>query len=183
MTSGFSGASFANRSLVSTARANPASSNTFVPTVATRLPNRDVTETAASSASPAVVTSLRAYRVFPFVPAVTLTWHPSAFDNPSTRSHSCRAAARDRPLQSATIPPGVQNVDTLESRGRTAVAHRVRLARLAFAVGERAVHQIRRLAADHVHGIPKIGRSRLVGDVLQHAGDLAAFDLIEHLAA
>src|SRR6266545_5029260 len=111
------------------------------------------------------------------------TWQPSALDRPSTRAHSCRAAARDRPLHSATVPPGVEDVHAPEARRWAAVADGVRLARLAFAVGERAVHQIRRLTADHVHRVPEVGRTRLVGDVFQHSGDLAAFHFIGNLAA
>ena len=39
------------------------------------------------------------------------------------------------------------------------------------------------LAADHVQARPELRRLHLVGDVLEHADDLAAFDLVEDLAA
>ena len=56
------------------------------------------------------------------------------------------------------------------------------LRRLALAVVEGAAHPVRRLAADHVHRVPEHRRVALVGDVLQHADDLAVAHLVERLA-
>src|SRR6185295_16894614 len=64
-----------------------------------------------------------------------------------------------------------------------AVAHRVDLARLALAVGERATQRPRLRAADRVARVPELERVGLVGNVAQHARLLAALDLPEHLAA
>src|SRR5512138_1925074 len=57
------------------------------------------------------------------------------------------------------------------------------LPRLALAVHERPVQFVGRASADAVAGAPEIGRSRLVRDVAQHAGDLPLADLPERLAA
>ena len=46
-----------------------------------------------------------------------------------------------------------------------------------------AAEPVAALAADHVDARPELRRADLVGDVLQHADDLAAADLVEHLAA
>src|SRR5919112_4001710 len=63
------------------------------------------------------------------------------------------------------------------------MAHRVHLARLPLPIEEAAAELVAGLPADHVHRVPEVRRAHLVGDVLEHAGDLAAADLVELLPA
>src|SRR5574338_428218 len=66
---------------------------------------------------------------------------------------------------------------------RTAVRDRVRLRRLTFRVAERTPQPITVFTANHVHRVPEFRRAHLVRDILEHAGDLAATNLVEQLAA
>src|SRR6185369_14846567 len=79
------------------------------------------------------------------------------------------------------FPGDVEDGDVAESRRHAAVAHRVDLRWLTLAVVERAAQPVRRRAADHVHRIPEHRRVALIGNVLQHAGNLAVADLVEGL--
>src|SRR5690606_13060241 len=81
------------------------------------------------------------------------------------------------------LPPGVDHVDLPVTSRRAAVAHRVRLRRLSLAVVERTSQLVAASAAYHVHGIPELRCTHLVGHVLQHAYDSAVPNLIEQLAA
>src|SRR3954449_13105256 len=99
---------------------------------------------------------------------------------PQTRSRSpCRRDSWGR----SCLSPRVDDVDVAEAARHAAVAHRVDLAGLALSVEEAGAHLVALAAADHVHGVPEVGRAHLVGNVLQLAHDLAALDLIEELAA
>ena len=80
-------------------------------------------------------------------------------------------------------PPGVDDVDVAEARWDAPVRHGVALRRLALAVAVRAAEPVAALPADHVEPCPELGRANLIGHVLEHPGDLAAADFIEHLAA
>src|SRR5262245_5611511 len=77
--------------------------------------------------------------------------------------------------------PRVENVHLREDRRRTTVAHRVALSRLTLRVTEGASQVIAARPADHLHRSPELRRAELIRDVLQHADDLAAFDLVEDL--
>src|SRR3954462_5142520 len=99
---------------------------------------------------------------------------------PQTRSRSpCR---RDS-WGLSCLSPRVDDVDVAEAARHAAVAHRVDLSGLPLSIEEAGAHLVALLAADHVHGVPEVWRAHLVGDVLQHAGDLATLDLIEELTA
>src|SRR5205823_3113673 len=78
---------------------------------------------------------------------------------------------------------GVEDVDLAEARRRAAVTDRVRLARLALAVAERAAEVPRRRSADEVARLPELERVRLIRDVLDHPRLLAVLDLPERLTA
>src|SRR5690349_5983764 len=80
------------------------------------------------------------------------------------------------------VPPRVDDVHAFEPRGRTSMTDRVRLRRLALAVGERAAEPVAGFAADHVHRVPEYRCDCLVRDVAKHADDFAALDLVERLA-
>src|SRR4051812_30859443 len=77
----------------------------------------------------------------------------------------------------------IQNVDFGEARDWASMADGIALRRLAFAIAERATELIGRLAAEHVAGLPELGRVRLVGEIAKLRGDLAVLDLPERLAA
>src|SRR6185312_12215241 len=51
-----------------------------------------------------------------------------------------------------------------------------------LAVGECAPEPVGSLATDHVHGAPEIRGACLVRYILQHSGDLALSDFVEHLS-
>src|SRR4026208_2329540 len=63
------------------------------------------------------------------------------------------------------------------------MANSVDLRRLSLTIEEASTELIRLSSADHVHRVPEIRRAHLVCTVLQHAVELAALDLVEHLAA
>ena len=70
-----------------------------------------------------------------------------------------------------------------EPGGATPVAHGVDLSGLALAVGVETDVFPEGLAADAVARGPEVGRAALVGDVGDHAPDLASLDLPERVAA
>src|SRR5690349_16636729 len=87
---------------------------------------------------------------------------------------------------SATSPPAsaascgaprVDDVDVPEPRDRRPMADRVHLHGLTLRIPERAAEEVALRSADHVERGPEIRRAHLIGDVLQHADDLAALDL------
>src|SRR5919112_1818652 len=94
-----------------------------------------------------------------------------------------RGCGSCRPMSGcgSCLPARVDHIDLTEAARHTAVAHRVDLSGLALPVEEARAHLIAGLSADHVHGVPEIGRTHLIGHILQHAGDLAALDLVEDL--
>src|SRR5579862_83880 len=63
------------------------------------------------------------------------------------------------------------------------MADRVGLWWLTFSIRERTAQFIAALTAYHVHRVPEIGSPELICNILQHAYYLAAFDLVEALAA
>src|SRR5688500_3645085 len=84
-------------------------------------------------------------------------------------------------MGSSRLPAGVDDVDVAEARRRTAVAHRVGLARLTLSVAERPAEPVAGAAADHVHRVPEVRRARLVGEVLHHPRDLPVAHLVADL--
>src|SRR5258708_28059032 len=59
----------------------------------------------------------------------------------------------------------------------------IALRRLPFSVKESAPQPVIVCIADSRAGIPELLRIRLVGDILQHTGDLSVFNLVEQLTA
>src|SRR5690348_6774626 len=94
--------------------------------------------------------------------------------------------ARDSAPRSRAISPsrgtsGVDDVHVAEaSHGRT-VADGVHLNGLTLGIAERAAEEVALRAADHVEAAPEFRRADLIGDILEHADDLSALDLIEDL--
>src|SRR5262245_55405306 len=87
------------------------------------------------------------------------------------------------PLRWAAWLLRAQDVDVAEQGRRAAVAHRVRLARLALAVVREAHVLPVTLVGDRGAGAPEIVRATLIGHVRQHAALLAVLDLPERVAA
>src|SRR5262249_36544679 len=116
-----------------------------------------------------------------------------AFESLTTRSTSECACSRVMtrasadasrfPLPASRLPPGVDDIDVAESRGDATVAHRADLPGLSLPVEEARAHRVARLSADHVHRVPELWRLHLIRDVLEHAVELSALDLVEHLTA
>src|SRR5690606_19431791 len=86
------------------------------------------------------------------------------------------------PDRSAEAACGVDDVDAVETGGGRTVRDRRDLARLALAVEERTAEAVIALIGDGAARIPELRRADLVGDVLQHAGDLSVLDFVEQLA-
>src|SRR6185369_10479252 len=63
------------------------------------------------------------------------------------------------------------------------MADRVHLNGLALCVAERTAQEVALWTADHVQARPELRRLHLIGDVLEHTGDLPTLDLVENLAA
>src|SRR5690242_7221433 len=63
------------------------------------------------------------------------------------------------------------------------MAHCIHLHGLSLRITKRAAEEVALLAANHVEAPPELRRADLIGDVLQHADDLSAFDLVEDLTA
>src|SRR5437867_734722 len=82
-----------------------------------------------------------------------------------------------------TLACGVQHIDLTETGNGTAMAYRINLLRLAFAIVGRAVQFISGFSAQTVTGPPEIGRARLIGDVAEHLADFAFFNFPKGLAA
>src|SRR5258708_11096558 len=59
----------------------------------------------------------------------------------------------------------------------------IALRRLPFSGKESAPQPVIVCIADSPAGIPELLRIRLVGDILQHTGDLSVFNLVEQLTA
>src|SRR5690606_18424625 len=78
---------------------------------------------------------------------------------------------------------GVDDGDIPVARGHAAVRDRVRLARLTLAVVERAADPVGARAADQIHRVPELRRSKLIRHVAEHLADLAIHDLVEYLPA
>src|SRR6476469_4598380 len=100
----------------------------------------------------------------------------------SCRRTRARRAHRRGCWGRSCLSPRVDDVDVAEAARHAAVAHRVDLPRLSLSVEEARAHLVALAAADHVHRIPEVRRAHLVGDVLEHADDLATLDLVEELA-
>src|SRR5688500_14776321 len=84
---------------------------------------------------------------------------------------------------SSQTPRCIDDVGAIEARGARTVRNGGNLARLALAVEERTAEAVIRLVADRHAGVPELRRADLVGDILDHAADLAVLDLVEQLAA
>src|SRR5690606_18851200 len=104
------------------------------------------------------------------------------------RSRGRRTSAPSRiPNRESPIPDssqaarGIDHVRAIEARGRRAVRNGRYLAGLALAVEEGSAHAVVALVADRDARVPELGRAHLVGDVFQHARDLAVLDLVEEL--
>src|SRR5262245_49626420 len=80
-------------------------------------------------------------------------------------------------------PFGVEHIDLTKAGRHGAVRHRRDLLRLALAAVKAAAEVVGRRVAEPVHRIPEIRGAALVGDVAQHAAELAVLDLVEHLPA
>ncbi|EEF93656.1 hypothetical protein CATMIT_01711, partial [Catenibacterium mitsuokai DSM 15897] len=85
--------------------------------------------------------------------------------------------------RSAELAGGVDDVDAVEPRRAGTVRNRRDLPRLALAVEERTAQAVVLVVADRRARVPELRRADLIGHVLEHAGDLAVLDLVEHLAA
>src|SRR5438270_101289 len=79
------------------------------------------------------------------------------------------------------LPSGVDDVDVPEPARHATVAHGVHLGGLSLSIIEGAAQVVALGTADHVERAPELRRAHLVRDVLQHAGDLSALDLVEEL--
>src|SRR5437899_1841401 len=83
----------------------------------------------------------------------------------------------------SSLRRGVEHVDLAESGYRAAMADRIGLGRLAFAIVGRTVDFVGGLSAQAIAGVPKIGGAGLVSDVAQHCAHFSFFDLVKGLAA
>src|SRR4051794_16702604 len=107
-----------------------------------------------------------------------VTWHSGKVESPITFWASFCASSR---VSMALVREN--NVDAAEARGRTAVADRVDLRRLALGVAGGAVLPPIGGSGGAVAGLPEIRRARLVTHARDHAAFLAALDLPEGVAA
>src|SRR6185503_191098 len=93
----------------------------------------------------------------------------------------CASAKRVFPLHLLAISTRVWSaVLSMSTRSASALAWS-RVSNWDEAIIERAANPVRRLAADHVHRALEHRRVALIGDVAQHAHDLAVANLVEPL--
>src|SRR3970282_2439566 len=102
---------------------------------------------------------------------------------PSPSPVALRKPRRCTIRASAQVARGVDDVDAVEARRAGAMRDRRHLRGLALAVEERSAEAVVDLLAHGHARVPEFRGADLVGDVLDHAGDLAVLDLIEQLAA
>src|SRR5215211_7258631 len=77
----------------------------------------------------------------------------------------------------ASFSLGIQHIDPAKQRRWTAVRHRCDLSRLPLAAIEGATEDIGVRVANGLHRAPEICCRRLIGNVLQLAGQLAFLDV------
>src|SRR3954452_1698524 len=93
-----------------------------------------------------------------------------------------RPALADAPHSCRAFLNCVENSHTAEERARAAVADRGGLTRFPLAAVERAAQHVGLWSSDRFHRPPEVRRRRLVGDITNHAVELAAADAVEPLA-
>ena len=81
------------------------------------------------------------------------------------------------------LPRGIDNINAVKPRRRTAMRYGAGLHGLPLAVEERAAEAVVTLVAYLHAGVPEFLGVRLVGHVFQHTGDFAVFDFVIQLAA
>src|SRR5579862_7525320 len=81
------------------------------------------------------------------------------------------------------FPPRIDHIDLGKTGGHGPVTHGITLRWLSLAVDERAIQLVARLPSDHLHRVPEVRRADLIRDVLEHADDFAAADLVKELTA
>src|SRR5262249_4620609 len=97
---------------------------------------------------------------------------PRSRPRSTAQGHARRVAVVSYP----GLRDGVEDAYAAEESGRRTVADRCDLTGLALAAEERAAEQVGLWTADRLHRAPEVGRRRLVGEVLDLAGQLAVHD-------
>src|SRR5580704_18422701 len=90
-------------------------------------------------------------------------------------------APNGSPCSPSRLGARVENVHAAHEDRGAAVGHGRDLARLALAAIECTTQHPGRCAADGFHGAPEVRRRRLVGHVLELAGQLSVLDAVEAL--